>query len=533
MEYRALIAVILSILILVGFQFFWGTKTKKTPPPQIAPSKEIRDQRAEISEALPAKMAEQIQPPPSEFKPRDIVVDTALFKAILTERGGAIKHFFLNDYRTALTKDAPSVDLVNVTSQPYPLETSISFDKAQAVTPVFCTSDKEDLTLSPRQAEGSIVFSCRLDNEKILKKTYVFKNDSYLVNLDLEIQDMASYEGTISLYNKPRKEASSYLFEGPQYFSKVGLEEIEVEDEKVTKKDPVSWMGYGDSYFLTAIIPASQDNERVLVFEKGKRDQVVKSSLNYQAKDGREKFYIYFGPKDMNELKRAGYDLSGGIYFGWFDIIAKPLLYVLKFFYNFINNYGVAVILLTVLIKAIFWPLSHKSAKSMKTLQKLQPKMAKLKEKYGDDKARLNQELMQLYKAYKVNPASGCLPMVIQIPVFFALYKVLLQSIELRHAPFFLWINDLSAPDRLMIPGISIPYLGGLPILTILMGASMYYQQKMTPTAMDPTQAKIMQFLPLMFIFLFVNFPSGLVLYWLVNNVLSIAQQYYTNKFVK
>jgi YidC/Oxa1 family membrane protein insertase len=169
----------------------------------------------------------------------------------------------------------------------------------------------------------------------------------------------------------------------------------------------------------------------------------------------------------------------------------------------------------------------------MKTLQKIQPKMAKLKEKYGDDKARLNQELMQLYKTYNANPASGCLPMVIQIPVFFALYKVLLQSIELRHAPFFLWMNDLSAPDRLMLPGISIPYLEGLPILTILMGASMYYQQKMTPTTLDPTHAKIMQFLPLMFIFLFVSFPSGLVLYWLVNNVLSMAQQYYTNKYVK
>ena len=167
----------------------------------------------------------------------------------------------------------------------------------------------------------------------------------------------------------------------------------------------------------------------------------------------------------------------------------------------------------------------------MKTMQKLQPKLLKLKEKYGDDKERLNKELMQLYKTFKVNPMSGCLPMLLQIPVFFALYKVLLQSIELRHAPFAFWIKDLSAPDRLMIHGLNIPFIGGVPVLTLLMGASMYMQQKMTPSSIDPTQAKMMQILPVIFTFMFINFPSGLVLYWLVNNMFSIMQQYYINKF--
>jgi YidC/Oxa1 family membrane protein insertase len=197
--------------------------------------------------------------------------------------------------------------------------------------------------------------------------------------------------------------------------------------------------------------------------------------------------------------------------------------------YGLVHNYGVAIIIVTIILKAIFWPITHKGLKSMKNMQKLQPKMVKIKEKYKGDPTKMNQEMMNLYKTYKVNPLGGCLPMLLQIPVFFALYRVLLQSIELRHAPFMLWITDLSAPDRLYL-GFDIPYLGGLPVLTLLMGASMFLQQKMTPTTADPTQAKIMMFLPLIFTVMFVNFASGLVLYWFVNNLLSILQQYTINR---
>ncbi|MEJ2033346.1 MAG: membrane protein insertase YidC, partial [Deltaproteobacteria bacterium] len=215
--------------------------------------------------------------------------------------------------------------------------------------------------------------------------------------------------------------------------------------------------------------------------------------------------------------------------FGWFDILAKPMLYLLNFFYGFTHNYGVAIILVTIIIKLLFWPIAHKGMKSMKTMQKLQPKITKLREKYKDDRERMNQEMMKLYQTYKINPLGGCLPMILQIPVFFALYKLLLQTIELRHAPFVLWINDLSAPDRLHL-GFNIPVLGGIPVLTLLMGVSMYLQQKMTPTSADPTQAKVMRFLPVIFTFMFINFASGLVLYWFVNNLLSMAQQYVINR---
>lgn len=243
-------------------------------------------------------------------------------------------------------------------------------------------------------------------------------------------------------------------------------------------------------------------------------------------------YTLYFGPKKLKVLKTCGHDLAEAVNFGWFDFLAKPMLWMLNFLHQFLGNYGFSIILLTILIKMVFWPITQKGMKSMKNMQKLQPKIAKLKERFKDDPTKMNQEMMALYKTYKVNPLGGCLPMLIQIPFFFALYRVLMAAIELRHAPFMLWITDLSAPDRLMI-GFDIPYLHGIPVLTLLMGASMYLQQKMTPTTADPSQAKIMQFLPIVFTFMFLNFASGLVLYWFVNNLLSILQQYLINRQVK
>jgi YidC/Oxa1 family membrane protein insertase len=193
-------------------------------------------------------------------------------------------------------------------------------------------------------------------------------------------------------------------------------------------------------------------------------------------------------------------------------------LIFLKYINKGTHNFGLAIIVLTIVIKILFFPLTHTSYKSMKDMQKVQPLMLKLKKKYKDDKEKLNKEIMALYRSHKVNPLGGCLPMILQIPVFFALYKALLGSIELRHAPFIFWINDLSAKD---------PYY----ITPIIMGASMFIQQKMTPTVGDPTQAKIMLLMPIVFTIMFLNFPSGLVIYWLVNNVLSIGQQFYINKY--
>ncbi|MGQ9654108.1 MAG: Vpu, partial [Thermodesulfobacteriota bacterium] len=207
------------------------------------------------------------------------------------------------------------------------------------------------------------------------------------------------------------------------------------------------------------------------------------------------------------------------------------LLILLRFVNGYTHNYGIAVIVLTIIIKLLFWPLTHKSYSSMKELQRVQPRIKQIRERFKDNKEELNREMMLLYRTHKVNPLGGCLPMVVQIPVFFALYKALMDSIELRHAPFILWVKDLSAPDYLLRlpPGVSLFGIEGIGPLPLLMGATMLIQQKMTPTTGDPTQAKIMMLMPIFFTFLFISFPSGLVLYWLFNNVLSIVQQIYIN----
>jgi YidC/Oxa1 family membrane protein insertase len=244
-------------------------------------------------------------------------------------------------------------------------------------------------------------------------------------------------------------------------------------------------------------------------------------------------YQLFFGPKSMSAVAQAGHDLSRIIDFGYFDVLAKPCLWLMNYLYTIIPNYGVAIIILTILSKILLWPLGTKSYKSMSQMKKLQPLIKEIRDKYKDDRKKMNEEVMRLHRTYNINPLGGCLPMVVQIPVFFALYRMLDQAIELRHAPFIGWINDLSAPDRLFHFDFSIPFMEppyGIPVLTLIMGATMFWQQKMTPPAGDPTQAKMMLLMPVVFTFIFINFSAGLVLYWLVNNVLSIGQQYYTQK---
>jgi YidC/Oxa1 family membrane protein insertase len=244
-------------------------------------------------------------------------------------------------------------------------------------------------------------------------------------------------------------------------------------------------------------------------------------------------FVFYMGPKSHKVLSTYDNQLSDAVNFGFFNVIAKPLLIAMNVIHDLIPNYGIAIILLTIFIKLVFWPLGTKSYKSMNKMKKVQPLMMELREKFKNDKQKMNQEVMNLYKTYKVNPASGCLPMLVQMPIFFALYRMLYQAIELRHAPFFGWISDLSAPDRLFHFDFTIPMMqapAGIPMLTLLMGASFLLQQKMTPTAGDPMQAKMMMLMPIFMTVLFINFPAGLVLYMFVNNIISMGQQYYIQK---
>jgi len=302
---------------------------------------------------------------------------------------------------------------------------------------------------------------------------------------------------------------------------------------------PVSWLGYMDQYFLTALVP-DQEAAPPPAFRAIRQDHgglaLAESHPLDLAPGGRAvfNFDFYYGPKAKADLLAAGHDLEMSVDLGWFTFLAAPLAAILRFVYNLVGNYGAAIIIVTFLIKIVLWPLTAKSYRSMKAMQKLQPKVARIREKYADDREALNREIMRLYKTFKVNPLGGCLPMLLQIPFFIAFYRVLDSLLELRGAPFVLWIKDLAAPERLGSFDFTIPFFEpptGLPVLTILMGLSMFLQQKMTPNTMgDPTQAKIMMMMPLFFTLVLINMPAGLVLYWLVNNVLSILQQTLINR---
>jgi YidC/Oxa1 family membrane protein insertase len=302
------------------------------------------------------------------------------------------------------------------------------------------------------------------------------------------------------------------------------------------EKGPVRWVAADGKYFTWVVLP-----DREWTFEGAKllgENGVLVSVADAAAVLGtgdtvRSAARVFAGPKKASRLEAIGQGLDGLIDYGWFALLAKPLVFVMRASDRVTGNYGIDIILLTIVIKILFFPLTQKSMASMRKTQELAPVLNKLKEKYKGDTQKLNQETMNLYKTYKINPLSGCLPMLAQIPVFIALYKGLLVTIELRHAPFFLWINDLSAPEHLWdlhVAGYTLPFR----LLPLLMGISMYIQQKMSPTpTMEATQQKIMLLMPVIFTFMFWSFPTGLVIYWLVNNILSIGQQVLYNRQVE
>jgi YidC/Oxa1 family membrane protein insertase len=537
--YRAFLAIIISFLILVGYQYFFvppqpeqPAGTQEATQPQADPGK----QGADAAVSLPPAEAMKIDP-----AAREITVETPLYTAVIHEQGGGFKSFVLKNYNKELKAENGAMQLVQTSLvNELPMLFSLRGGAAEGL-PVY-RADKEKITLAEGDGKTSLVMEASQPGDIRIVRTLVFDPASYLIEDSYRVENGSSApvstQPAVVLTNKPfaaENAASRFMFSGPVALVNGSL--AEVKGKKLSKgtetlQGQVGWAAYEDNYFICAVLPGEAGNRTVALSAK---EETVRAVLGDEATildpaSVREfKYSIYFGPKQLKVLKQVGHDLAKAINFGWFDALAKPMLWLLNFFYSYIGNYGMAIILLTVLIKGAFWPITQKGMKSMKNMQKLQPKVAKLKEKYKGDPQKMNQEMMALYKTYKVNPLGGCLPLVLQIPFFFALYKVLLMSIELRHAPFMLWINDLSAPDRLWV-GFDIPFLHGIPVLTLLMGASMYFQQKMTPTTADPTQARIMQMLPIIFTFMFLNFASGLVLYWFVNNLLSILQQQLINR---
>jgi YidC/Oxa1 family membrane protein insertase len=515
MEKRALIAIALSFLLLFLYQYFFI----KPEPGQIQKKSEV----AKKEEPAPAKPVELPVPKRTPPEEKEIKVETEFYSAVFTTRGGTLKHYEIKKY-----KDKDGKNVVLLTGQglepPLSIGSKEDFDLSDAN---FSTARK-DVKLDKDKKSESLTFEYS-DSGFSVRRTYTFHNDDYRIDLKDEVSGLTDYWITLGtdfgIHDK--KDRSAHI--GPVLLT--GTKRVEPKmKEAESYRDDLKWIAQEDKYFFAALVPVAKVEEAKVWKMK---DSPV---IAFKSRSGTNSFILYAGPKEYDRLKALKVGLEHIIDFGFFSIIAVPLFWTLKLFFKFLGNYGWAIVLLTIIIRIPFIPLVNKSQKSMKKLQELQPRMAEVREKFKKDPQRMQKEMMELYKKYKVNPLGGCLPMILQIPVFFALYKILLIAIELRGAPFMLWIKDLSAPDTLFghMPSW-LPLIGGFAAgpLPILMGATMVIQQKMTPTTMDPAQNKMMMLMPIVFTFMFLNFASGLVLYWLMNNIFSIAQQLYVNRKLK
>jgi YidC/Oxa1 family membrane protein insertase len=466
-----------------------------------------------------------------------------LYTAKISEKGAVFKSFVLKKYRKTIDPDSPLFDMINPDLSQGTVRIGFAENSLKGIDDAMFSVNLEKDSVDIKNKAKEISFSWTSPKGVVVEKTYSFSPETYLISLDVTIKNGSDQtikdNLTLSLLKTTPESVSSYGFEGPSALINNKLEQIKT--KKIKKQDvypgKLTWIAVQDRYFMSAIMPEEAvdasmhldiNDDKILKNTYVQPEQVIPPGEQHVFK-----YKLFFGPKSMTVLKSVDYDLIKAVHFGMFDVLAKPCVWILNFIYGFIPNYGVAIIILTILSKILLWPLGNKSYKSMAAMKKIQPLMAEIKEKYKDDKKKMNEEMMGLYKTYKVNPLGGCLPMVVQIPVFFALYRMLYEAIELRHAPFFWWINDLSAPDRLFRFDFSIPFMEppyGIPVLTIIMGVTMFIQQKMSPPAGDPTQAKMMMMMPIVFTVIFINFSSGLVLYWLVNNIISVAQQYYITK---
>ncbi|MEW6739286.1 MAG: membrane protein insertase YidC [Nitrospirota bacterium] len=498
MDKKMLLAIILSIAILITYQYFF-VKPVPQPVPQEKTAQETVKEETKTTEAAPMPKTEVL------VAEKEVRVESDLYTAVLTSKGGTIKGIELKKYKD---KSGRPIILKGDDVLP-PL--AIGADEGFQFSKVNFSFQGRDIKLGPELKTATLVFEYSSEGYSI-RRTYTFKNNDYGIDLRDEVGGLNSYWVTLG------KDFGIHEKDESVHFGPVVLKDadrMEFVAKKLTEpknfKEGVKWIAQEDKYFFSSIVPKVQIEDSKVWSKNGDALAALKLPA------GVSNYFIYAGPKEYDTLKKYGVGLEHIVDFGFFSILARPLFWLMKVFYDIFPNYGVAIIILTIIVRIPFIPLINKGQKSMKKLQDIQPRMAEIKEKYKKDPQKMQKETMELYKKHKVNPMGGCLPMLLQIPVFFALYKVLLIAIELRGAPFMLWIKDLSVKD---------PYY----ILPIIMGATMVIQQKMTPSTMDPTQQKIMMIMPIVFTFMFLTFPSGLVLYWLVNNVLSIAQQWHMNK---
>ena len=538
MEKRLIIAILLSIGVLYAYSFIFPSPKQAPVVPPAAQQGSVASLSnppgAQTAATLPATEVPSTAAvlPGAAGTLKEVTVDTDLYTAVFSSQGAGLKKLVLKKYKEALGPQGKDIVLINETSADRFALLTDSREFGISPTAIY-TNSGTDLKLAAG-GKGTVEFSTSTPQGIVFKKTYRFSGDTYHIGLSEEIQNVGGgkADGVLRMLQNEHvaaehKKEGRYEVYGPSTLAddKVHTDKLDnLLKEPVHYEKGVIWSAFGDKYFVDVVIGEKGSIASVKLTHPSVSSLVREiASPPISVLPGQSStvdYSVYYGPKDLDILKAQGNRLEEVINYGWFAPISKPLIYALKFLSKYTGNYGFAIIIITCVLKLLFFPLTHKSYKSMKEMQKLQPKMAELKEKFKNDRDAMNKAVMELYKTHKVNPMGGCLPMLVQIPVFFGLYRALMYSIELRHAPFIFWITDLSAKD---------PYL----VTPIIMGVSMFIQQKMTPSNMDPVQAKMMLALPVVFTFMFLNFPSGLVVYWLVNNVLTIAQQMYINKTVK
>ncbi|MFO7570738.1 MAG: membrane protein insertase YidC [Smithellaceae bacterium] len=558
MDKRTILAVVLSLAVLFLYQTFFvkppvreqAETTLQQTDPKSAPTTEPAraDQTAKTAKAPAARKSAVT----TEAPPKDIVVETPHYIAVFSTRGAAlksiqlknyyrdcvectddifprIKSFFTGNTYQPQVKTKDFVELVDVREgMPYPLAVTFPGSSADIAPDAVFETAAGRLNLQNGGENQILTFTKSYEDIRV-EKVYSFDSKGYTLSLEVRVHNLTQAPITQTpkiswhQYVDPQKVDDSFGHEGPvtSVAGSIDRQAVKKLNSENVLGPNVLWGAFESKYFIASFIPENpsltnvsltrdQDN-MVTVGMTGLKEVIPggqMSAFNYS---------LYMGPKQYNLLKDIGVGLENAIDYGWFKWLAIPFLLFLNFLTGFVHNYGVAIILLTLLVKIIFWPLQNISYKSMKKMQQIQPKVLALKEKFKNDQAKIGQETMALYRENKVNPFSGCLPIVIQIPVFFGLYKALMYSIELRHSPFFFWIQDMSVKD---------PYY----ITPIIMGITQFITQKMTPSMGDPMQQKIMLLMPVIFTFFFLNFPAGLVIYWLFSNIFGIAQQFYVNK---
>ncbi len=566
------LAIGLSLAIMFGFEMFWNQ-------PRIQKERALEAERRASAEQLqaaqgtaPAAPAQATGAPPApgtvaanltaapnpdraaivSQAPRVTIEGPGLSGSILLQ-GGLIDDLKLTNYRQAVEKDAPPVVLLSPrgAANTYFTETgwvAASGTPALPTQDTLWTADRTSLTpgnpvtLSWDNGQG-----LRFERKISLDDTYFFRIDQRVTNTGAAPVTLHAYS-LASRFGTPQLGGYYILHEGPIGVFNEKLQEPEYKDlrEKRTIANPSrgGWIGMVDKYWLVALVP-EQNRDVTARFtwslaggaDRYQVDYLGPATAVAPGQSAESTTRLFAGAKEVHLLdryaERYGIPLfDRAIDFGWFYFMTKPMFKALDWLNKMTGNFGVAIILFTIAIKILFFPLANKSYKAMAKMKLLQPEMEKLKEKFGEDRQRMSQEMMQLYKRAGANPLSGCLPILIQIPVFFALYKVLFVTIEMRHAPFFGWIQDLSAHDPTSLFNLfglipwDVPQFLEIGVWPIVMGVTMYLQQKLNPQPVDPIQAKIFLTLPFVFTVMLASFPAGLVIYWAVNNALSILQQW-------